>query len=385
VNDVTPQDAQTVNTPQQHRITTTERASDALSVALRNWFADRVGAEGPVELTVSEGSTTGGFSSASILFDATWTVDGTTMSGAFVARTAPEESAMAVFAEYDMAGQYEVIKGVAELSDVPVPQLRWMEPDVSVLGAPFLVMDQARGEVPPDNLPYVFDGWVLEATPGQLRQLQDSSIEILTKIHGIADPESNFAALCPNDPSTALRQHVDAQRAYYRWALADDGIRVPLIERGFDWLEQHWPTDLGPNVLSWGDARIGNMMFQDFEPVAVFDWEMAALGPRELDLGWFIFLHRFFQDLAEMAGLPGLPDFLRRDDVVRTYEELTGSVARDLNFYLVYAALRHAIVIARVKRRSIHFNEDTMPADPDDFVLHRASLEQMLAGTYSWN
>ena len=42
MNDVTPQDAQTVNTPQQHRITTTERASDALSVALRNWFADRV-------------------------------------------------------------------------------------------------------------------------------------------------------------------------------------------------------------------------------------------------------------------------------------------------------------------------------------------------------
>jgi aminoglycoside phosphotransferase (APT) family kinase protein len=111
-------------------------------------------------------------------------------------------------------------------------------------------------------------------------------------------------------PTHTLRQHVDAQRAYYRWALADDGVRIPLIERTFEWLEQHWPAEPGPNVLSWGDARIGNVMYQDFEPVAVFDWEMAALGPRELDLG--------------------------------------------------------------------------LPDDPDDFILHRAALESLLAGTYSW-
>ena len=136
--------------------------------------------------------------------------------------------------------------------------------------------------MPPDNLPYVFDGWLLDATSRQRQRLQDSSVEVLAKIHAIVEPESRFAALCPTH---TLRQHVDAQRAYYRWALADDGVRIPLIERTFEWLELHWPAEPGPNVLSWGDARIGNIMYQDFEPVAVFDWEMAALGPRELDLG----------------------------------------------------------------------------------------------------
>ena len=64
-------------------------------------------------------------------------------------------------------------------------------------------------------------------------------------------------------------------------------------------------------MVSWGDARIGNMMYRDFEPVAVLDWEMAGLGPRELDLGWMIFLHRFFQDLAEQMACRACPEFMR--------------------------------------------------------------------------
>jgi aminoglycoside phosphotransferase (APT) family kinase protein len=117
----------------------------------------------------------------------------------------------------------------------------------------------------------------------------------------------------------------------------------------------------------------------------VLDWEMAALGPRELDVGWFVFLHRFFQDIAEVFEVEGLPDFLRRSDVEHCYSELTGWQLRDMDFYLTYAALRHAIIMARIRRRMIHFGEDDVPADPDDYVMHRASLERLLAGTYRWD
>ena len=60
---------------------------------------------------------------------------------------------------------------------------------------------------------------------------------------------------------------------------------------------------------------------------------MALLGPRELDVGWFVFLHRFFQDIADFFGVPGLPGFLRRSDVERCYQELTGCPLRDMDFY----------------------------------------------------
>jgi len=200
-------------TTEKHHITTTERAANSFEVVLRQWFSARVEAANPVDLTVTERPDSVGFFSASVIFDVVWMQDGARRSGSFVARMAPEATAMAVFPRYDMAEQFELLRTVSELSDVPVPHLHWMEPDASVLGTPFFVMERAHGLVPPDNLPYVFDGWLLDATSPQRQRLQDSSVEVLAKTHAIVEPESRFAALCPTH---TLRQHVDAQRAYYR-------------------------------------------------------------------------------------------------------------------------------------------------------------------------
>jgi len=268
---------------------------------------------------------------------------------------------------------------------VPLPALRWNQPDGDPLGTAFFVMDQVEGRVPLDNPPYVFGGWLLDATPGERAQLERASVKIVADLHAIPDPAAAFEWLQPPAGTSALRWHVDQQYAYYRWALADDGIRIPIIERSLDWLEQNWPADTGPDVLSWGDSRIGNIIYDGFAPVAVLDWEMAALGPREIDVAWFIFLHRFFQDIAEFFEIPGLPDFLRRSQVQRLYSEFSGHELRDMDFYLLYAALRHAIVMARIKRRMIHFGEDAVPDDIDDYVMHRASLDKLLAGTYRWD
>jgi aminoglycoside phosphotransferase (APT) family kinase protein len=364
-------------------LTVSERGTEALTAAIQEWLTGRLGVK--VAVSGVRMPSSGGMSSTSILFEANWAEDGTERHGAYVARLAPEASAVPVFPRYDLPGQFEVISQVAARSAVPVPVLRWNEPDGGPLGGPFFVMDQVEGRIPVDNPPYVFIGWLLEAEPAQRARLQRASIEVLAQIHGIADPVTAFPGLRPPAGQDALHRHVEGQREYYRWALSDDGIRVPIIERSLEWLVEHWPDDRGPDVLSWGDARIGNIIYQGFEPAAVLDWEMAALGPRELDVAWFVFLHRFFQDIAQAFGLDGLPDFLRRSDVERQYLELTGYQLRDMDFYLVYAAVRHAIVMARVKRRMIHFGEDSVPTDPDDYVMHRASLELLLAGTYGWD
>ena len=95
-----------------------------------------------------------------------------------------------------------------------------------------------------------------------------------------------------------------------------------------------------------------------------------------------MFLHRFFEDLTTQYGMPGMPDFLRRDRVASEYERVTGYTPRDLDFFEMYAALRQGIVMSRVQRRAIHFGEAEMPADIDDLIMHRGTLEAMLAGTY---
>jgi aminoglycoside phosphotransferase (APT) family kinase protein len=370
---------------EQRKMTVSERSLGTLGAALQDWLAGRLGRPGQLTVSGVRMPASGGLSSTSVLFEASWISQGTRRGGAYVARLAPEDSAVPVFPSYDLAAQFEVIGEVAARCSVPLPKLRWNEPEGGPLGTPFFVMDQVDGRIPVDNPPYVFTGWLLEAAPSQRALLQRASIAVLADLHAIAEPRAAFPVLCPADGMDSLRSHVDSQASYYRWALADDGIRIPIIERGLRWLDDHWPSDRGPDVLCWGDARIGNVIYQGFEPVAVLDWEMASLGPRELDVGWFVFLHRFFQDIAEFFGVDGIPDFLRRPDVEQCYQELSGYSLRDMDFYLTYAALRHAIVMARIKRRMIHFGEDQVPDDPDDYVLHRASLEKLLAGTYGWD
>ena len=369
--------------PDGSRPRTSTRDTEELQARLEAWLATRLpeGAEPTVPtLSVPE---TNGMSSVTLLFDAAWRNGVGPQRRALVARLAPEPSAVPVFPHYDLDRQFRVMREVAARTPVPVPTVLWSEPDPAPVGAPFFVMERVEGDVPPDLLPYNFgDSWLFDAAPADQRRLQEASVGVLADLHAVPEPEVVFGFLAEGGSAAtdALRRHVDEQWAYYRWAMGD--LRLPLLERAFAWLEDHWPHDPGPTVLSWGDSRIGNVMYRDFTPVAVLDWEMAALGPRELDLTWMVFLHRFFEDLATRYGLPGMPSFLRRDDVAASYEARTGHTPRHLDWHFVYAALRHGVIMARVQLRSIHFGEGAMPDDPDDLVMHRLPLEALLAGSY---
>lgn len=239
-------------------------------------------------------------------------------------------------------------------------------------------MDRVTGAVPVDNPPYVFGGWLQEAAPADQARVQSNSIDILARVHGI---DADVPML---REKSGLRRHFEGERAYYEWTRREDGLRIPLLESAFDWLEAHWPAEPSDDVLCWGDARIGNIMFEGTNPVAVLDWESAAWAPCEVDLGWFIFFHRQFQDLAEQFSMPGLPELFRRGDVVAEYEQATGVTLRDLDFYLVYAALRHGIVMSQITRRRIHFGEIEPPENLDEYVLHHPMLASLVAGTYEW-
>jgi aminoglycoside phosphotransferase (APT) family kinase protein len=361
---------------------TSTRDRGELRARLERWLAGRLPAGAAPKVGPLEGPTSTGMSTETLLFEASWREAGQTRREALVARVAPDPSAVPVFPEYDMPRQFRILERLHQEGRLPVPRVRWSEPDPGPLGAPFFVMERVAGRVPPDIMPYTFGSWLSEASRDEQARLQEASVGILAALFRIERPEQRFAFLASQAPGASpMRQHAAGQRAYYAWVVAD-GLRSPLIERCFAWLEANWPPHESATVLSWGDARIGNVLYDGFEPVAVLDWEMAALASPEVDLGWMITLHRFFDDIAVAQGLPGMPHFLRRDDVAASFERQTGHAPRDLDFYTLYAALRHAIVMFRIARRAAHFGEGTLPADPDSVIPHRAMLETMLAGTY---
>ncbi|WP_235738503.1 hypothetical protein [Nocardioides alcanivorans] len=120
------------------------------------------------------------------------------------------------------------------------------------------------------------------------------------------------------------------------------------------------------------------MLYRDFRPAAVLDWEMACLGPRELDVAWLIFAHRVFESITELLGAAGMPHLLREEDVVAAYAQRTGVQLGDLTWFHVLAGVQWAIVFLRTGARQVHFEEIDPPDDVESLFHHRLLLERIL-------
>jgi aminoglycoside phosphotransferase (APT) family kinase protein len=367
--------------PENFTLQRSSRDAGAMAGEVAAWLESQLPVGAEPEVVLSGGSDANGMSSETILADVTWTEDGTRRTGGFVVRLAPSADDVPVFASYRLDHQYDAIRLVDQLSDVPVPSPRWLEPTGDVLGAPFFFMERIEGIVPPDVMPYTFgENWFFDAADDDRRRLQDGTVAAIAGLHQIPNAERTFAFLDDRDHAgpTPLRRHFEKTRAWYEWAVRDLD-RSALVDRALAWLDDNWPAaDVPGNVvLSWGDARIGNVLYQDFSPVAVLDWEMAGIGPRELDLGWLVFAHQVFQTLAETFELPGLPDVLREEDVRATYADLTGVEVGDLRWFEIYSGLIWGIVFMRTGARQAHFGEIEMPDDVDT-LFHHAPLFRAL-------
>ena len=323
-----------------------------------------------------------GQSSETLLFTATWQEEGARRTRRLVARVAPRQVDMPIFPSYQMKREFQVIRSVGELTGAPVPEAVWVEPDPTAFGTPFYIMNRVDGLVP-DDITYNSAGWLFEASRDEQRLVQESTVSALAALHAAPDPEQNFAFLqFPEAGDTALRRHVAHAQAWYDYAVALAG-RCLLIERGFAWLDERWPADPGDTVLSWGDARVNNVIYRDFRPAALLDWEMAGLGPREIDLAWLVGGHHVFEGIAGLLGSPGLPQFLRLEDVATQYEAETGHALRHMDFFLTYTAIQWAIVFVLAGLRRVHFAEQPMPGDVHDLIINRGPLEQMLTAGHS--
>ena len=318
------------------RLQRSSRDVTALPAVMSRWLSTVLPGGVKPDVTVESGVDSTGMSSETIMLTARWHQDGQPIEQKLVARVAPAAEDVQVFPTYRLDHQFEVIRKVGELTDVPVPSVRWLEPTGDVLGTPFFVMDYVDGVVPPDVMPYTFgNNWFADAPAERQRELQDATVGVLAKLHSMPDAANTFAFLAEGlgapggEDDTALRRHFDWVRSWYDFAVPDIG-RSPLLERTFAWLQDNWPAEVAARepVLLWGDARVGNVLYRDFQPVAVLDWEMVTLGPRELDVAWMIYAHMVFQELTGLAGLPGLPEVMREDDVRATYQRLTGVESR---------------------------------------------------------
>jgi len=297
---------------------------------------------------------TSGFSNETLLFEAEWSEGARARREALVVRIQP--IGYQVFPEYDLGLQFRTMSLLSK-TDVPVPRVWWLEAeDTSIFGAPFYVMGQVRGRVPTDNPPYHAGGWMLEITPAEREAIWLGGFDCMARIHRLDVDAAGFAFLRrPELGANGLDQELAYYEKYWQWAC--QGRANPVIEAARAFLVANEPKD-EPEGLVWGDARIGNILFDGTRPAAVLDWEMVTVGSPEKDVAWAIFLDRHH---SEGVGLPRLPGFPSYADTIARYEELTGRKTRWQTFYSVFAGFRFAVIMSRIAQQMVHYG--VMPAD----------------------
>jgi len=297
-----------------------------------------------------------------------------------VARLAPRPgSPFPTFRTYDLEYQHRVMELVRARTTVPVPEVVHVETSEEWLGVPFLVARAVEGVVASDNPPYLLDpgGWFLRGTPEQWKRLEEATIDVFVRLHRIVDDRGETAFLQLDAPGeTALARQVADLRAYYDWARGEH--TVPILERGLDVVTKAMPANVR-SVLNWGDGRPGNILYRDFEPAAVLDWEMATVGPPEVDVAWTTFFQKFFAGMAEQHGLSPVPAMFDPAETAATYERLGGEKLDDLTWYEAMAGCRFGIILLRMAQRSAAFGLQELPANPDDLIMFAPLLDRLVS------
>ena len=194
--------------PADMKLQRSSRDATTLPARMSAWLATVLPEGSEPSVTLHSGVDANGMSSETLILDAEWTEEGERRRAELVARVAPSAHDLPVFPSYALQDQYDAMRLVGELTDVPVPTVRWMEPTGEVLGTPFFLMDRVDGLVPQDVLPYNFgDNWLHDAAPEDQRRLQDESVTVLAKLHGIPDAEEIFGFLTQAGRSWSATWH----------------------------------------------------------------------------------------------------------------------------------------------------------------------------------
>lgn len=258
--------------------------------------------------------------------------------------------------------QYRAMEAVAAASEVPIAPLHGYEPDPEVLGAPFFVMSYIPGEVPVEDPNYTLSGFFHDAQPAKRNTLLRAGIETMADIHRIDWQAAGFDWLVPEGvtPGTAYQLRLWEKAAEE----ALDGRSLPILERGFQWLRENLPED-SPLGVGWGDARPGNIIWQNFTPACVTDFEAAAIVPPEFDLGWWLMFDRWSHDHIGGPRLEGEPTLEQQKEHYLAYAQSSGGYSNipetNIFYQEVFAAARYVAIVVRVMKRSVERGE--LPAD----------------------
>ncbi len=340
-----------------------QRAPAQTLEALRSWLAGvGLGAELDLQSLAVRLESTNGFSAENFNLD--WR-DRAGRRGRWAVRVGA--TGYRVYPQDTLLQQAAILHALDGADGIPVPRVLAVEPDPTVLGAPFFVMSYVPGRVAADYPSYHRSGWFAELAPHRRRSLWWRAVGALARLHSLEPDGLPLPILAAAGAGDQLEQW-SASLGFY--GCADE----PVVSSALDWLHRNLPARTGRRALLWGDARLGNIVYADDGIAALLDWEMAGIGDPQSDLAWFLYLDRH---LSEGIGAPRLPGLPTPAETVQAYQSLTGRQLGELGFFTVLAGLKLALITAAVTARA---EETGLVPRGGQFPLHRNAVA-LLAST----
>jgi aminoglycoside phosphotransferase (APT) family kinase protein len=217
--------------------------------------------------------------------------------------------------------------------------------DVSVIGAPFYVMERRRGLVLDMDLP---PGW--PAQSGLHHAIGESLVRTLVQLHAV-----DWRAAGLDDigrPDGYMQRQVNGWIERFQRARTDD---VPDVEPLARWFGAHLPESTAARAtVIHNDFKLNNVLLDGQDPrrlTAVLDWEMATVGDPLSDLASLLVYWTEPGESDLMGGLRSVtaePGFPRRAEVAEMYAHFSGRDLSGLDVYLAFAHFRLAVICQQI-------------------------------------
>lgn len=229
---------------------------------------------------------------------------------------------------------------------VPHPRLIASEPDESVLGAAFYLMEPIDGFNATLGLPEPF-----ASDHAWQRGMGLSMIDAIAALAGVDHRAVGLGDLGRWD-GWAERQvgRWRKQLDSYSELPGYDGPSIPGVDEVGRWLDENRPSDVRPGLIH-GDFHFGNVLVRRDQPelAAVVDWELVTIGDPMLDLGHLLATWPSSDGVSVGIAAPGLPT---RDELVERYSSLTGRPVEDVRWFRVLACYRLGLILEGTHARA---------------------------------
>ena len=296
-----------------------------------------------VAVDVQPGS---GFSADIFFVDVAYEDESGTQRAALVVRRQPQT--FEVVYDSDLSLQAHMMAALDARGDVPVPAWVGLETDPELLGAPFLVMGRVEGQAATQRPNYNVEGWLTAFHPRQRMAAFANALEAIAKVHAI-DWRDGFSFLDrPDRGVPGLDQYLGYLREWHESIKRDRNM--PIVDTAMTYVFDNRPMDTETCVL-WGDPTPSNTMWRpDGSVAALIDWELAALGPPELDLAWWLYFDDLFSRRFGITRLEGLPS---KAETIAIYERASGRSLRHMDYFDIVVAVRMALIAAGAFDRQV--------------------------------